>query len=107
MSRWSPGRSPRSLELPANWDRELRPAVRARAGGRCEAQLDTGERCPEQGTDADHIGDRHGHGLANLRWLCPWHHRWRTALQGAEATAKAKAKLRHPGITIGKRNTIE
>lgn len=96
---WSTqGPSKRSLELPPGWP-AIRRRVITRDHGRCTARMDSGAQCPEVGTDVDHIGDPHDHSLANLHLLCGWHHRAKTGRQGAEATARQHAKLRHPGIT--------
>lgn len=87
--------SRRRTQLPPNWPAITR-AVRARAGGQCEMKLDNGQRCPDPGTDTDHIDNPNDHSMTNLRWLCPWHHDHRTAQQGANAQAAQRAKLTHP-----------
>lgn len=86
--------------LPANWQ-QLRAAVRLRAGGRCEALDDYGQRCRERGTDCDHIIAGDDHSLAALQWLCRWHHARKSASEGAAAAHRVTQKRppeRHPGL---------
>lgn len=80
--------SNRRAELPADW-RERRERVRRRAGGRCEWVSPSGVRCKRDGTDADHAGDRMDHD--DLQWLCPIHHKRKTA---GEARSAKSAKRR-------------
>lgn len=90
--------------LPADWKRRV-AAVKARAGGRCQWIQADGSRCPDPGTDCDHIADPHDHALTNLQWLCAWHHQHKTAAQSAaarQANSQARAqaaRLAHPGLT--------
>ena len=84
----------RGRTLPRDWSRR-RALTRDRANGRCEWTDEHG-RCPEPGTDCDHVGDRDDHRLSNLRWLCRWHHNIHTAAQSAEARALVDAKRWHP-----------
>lgn len=79
-------------ELPANWESEIVPAVKDKAGGRCQWTLPSGRRCPRRGTDVDHIGPNHVHKLNNLRLLCSFHHDKRTSKQGLAARAARKAQ---------------
>lgn len=79
-------------ELPANWESEIVPAVKARDGGRCRWVLPTKGRCPRPGTEVDHIGPNHVHKLSNLRLLCAFHHGKRTSKQGLAARAERKAQ---------------
>lgn len=87
--------SNRREELPDSWHR-IKKAVRERAGGRCEHLFPRGGRCPETGTDCDHIGDRDVHELWNLQWLCGRHHDMKTQQESAEARRLIAAKGRHP-----------
>lgn len=108
--------SNRRTELPANWRAEIRPAVLARDGHRCtwlEGHDDGGfptylagsyppaDRCNERGSDVDHVGDRHDHGVHNARTLCGWHHARRSGSQGGTAQPRFTTKLpreTHPGL---------
>lgn len=76
--------SQRKTELPADWETVLRPLIIARDSGRCR-WIEGGRRCPERGTDVDHVGDKFDHSPANLRLLCGAHHRRRTSAQGHAA----------------------
>lgn len=80
--------------LPSDWTaRRRRTAMRA--GWRCVAPLEMGARCPEAGTDCDHIinarsaeGQAMGdavHGFRNLQWLCEEHHRVKTLAEARAA----------------------
>ena len=95
--------SDRRDRLPHNWA-ELRAAVKARAGGQCEhIKASTGRRCPNPGTDCDHIQRGDDHTVSNLRWLCRWHHSRKSSAEGAEAMRTQRAKLtrpqpKHPGM---------
>lgn len=95
--------SNRRNELPADWPK-IRAQVKKRAHGRCEEILyGSGRQCPRFGTDADHIADPEDHGLANLRWLCPYHHGSKSSWQGnQERRDKASRRFRppepHPGL---------
>ena len=88
--------SDRRDRLPVNWD-ELRSFVALRAGGRCEAVKSSGRRCPNAGTDCDHVQAGDDHALENLQWLCGWHHRAKTASEGHAAAAALRAKTKRPG----------
>lgn len=89
----------RRTELPADWYSTIRPAVIARDSGRCR-WIEGGQRCPERGTDVDHVGDPHDHSLTNLRLLCADHHRRRTSAQGhaAKRAWKNRNVERHPAL---------
>lgn len=66
---------PRIVASAEEW-RELRAALWARSGGRCEEIVD-GIRCMRSAQDAAHIKARSQGGddvLANLRALCRVHH---------------------------------
>ncbi len=90
--------------MPPDWKRRV-AAVKARAGGRCQQIMADGSRCPEPGTDCDHIHGRDNHDLANLQWLCRWHHARKTATESAAARQANTAATRqarraaHPGLT--------
>lgn len=91
--------SQRKTELPDDWSSTIRPAIIARDSGRCR-WIEGGRRCPDRGTDVDHIGDKHDHRLANLRLLCSFHHKKRTSIQGNTAR-KARAdrnREQHPAL---------
>lgn len=90
--------------LPPDWKRRV-AAVKARAHGRCQWVMADGRRCPDPGTDCDHINDPDDHALTNLQWLCGWHHDRKTAAQSAAAkqhaaaARNAAARAAHPGLT--------
>jgi 5-methylcytosine-specific restriction protein A len=76
--------SHRREQLPPGWETRIRPAIIARDSGRCR-WIENNRRCPEPGTDVDHVGDPHDHSLANLRLLCRTHHNRRSSRQGNDA----------------------
>ena len=87
--------SDRASRLPADWD-ERRAFVRARAGGRCEALLHDGTRCPAAGAECDHVEPGDDHRATNLQWLCSWHHKRKTQREAAAALAAERARTRPP-----------
>ena len=92
--------SNRRSRLPHNWS-QLRQQTEFRAGGQCEASLLDGTRCPDQGTDCDHIVAGDDHSLSNLQWLCRWHHRKKTAAEGNRRVYRVSEKHppeTHPGM---------
>lgn len=94
--------SDRASRLPPDWD-ERRAFVRARAGGRCEALLHDGTRCPAAGAECDHVTPGDDHRATNLQWLCSWHHKRKTRREAAAALAAERArnaprKRKHPGL---------
>jgi 5-methylcytosine-specific restriction protein A len=98
--RWSS--SDRRAELPDDWSSRVR-ATRRRARGQCEWRLPSKARCPRPGTDCDHKGKPDDHRLSNLQWLCPTHHKVKTAGEAAAARAALKPRPSsrpdpHPGI---------
>lgn len=96
------GDSDRRQRLPKNWASTIVPAVWKRAGGRCEWRLPrTGNRCPRNGKDVDHIKAGDDHRMSNLRLLCEFHHDKKTAQEGVWGRRKKKsgrAPERHPGM---------
>lgn len=89
--------SDRKARLPPEWHR-LRGHVRKRAGGRCEQILDDGSRCPEVGTDCDHVRAGDDHDPTNLAWLCSTHHAKKSSREGSQALRAATARLRRPAV---------
>lgn len=94
--------SDRASRLPPDWD-ERRAFVRARAGGRCEALLHDGTRCPAAGAECDHVEPGDDHRATNLQWLCSWHHKRKTQREAAAALAAERARnaprqRKHPGL---------
>jgi 5-methylcytosine-specific restriction endonuclease McrA len=83
---WRQGSSTRKQTLPKHW-----PAIRAQVlarDGRCMCPgcpRCQGSPCSSAPTDADHVGDRDDHSLANLRSLCRSCHRHRSSSQGGSA----------------------
>lgn len=98
--------STRKATLPANWGSLVRQ-IKVRAGGRCErVKTSSGRRCPNPGTDCDHIvrpADGGSEDLLNLQLLCFFHHREKTSKEGQQARAESQArtqrdKPKHPGL---------
>jgi 5-methylcytosine-specific restriction protein A len=92
---WSAGISPRSQELPPDWQTRRANAKR-RAAGRCERITPDGTRCNARGNQCDHIIPGNNHSLDNLEWLCQPHHAAKSAAEGHDAMRAQRAKLRHP-----------
>jgi hypothetical protein len=90
----------RTTPRPQGW-KTLRAAVLERDAHQC-TWIEDGQRCTNQGTDADHIGDPEDHSPTNLRTLCGYHHRKRTALQAVAARGPIPTRQRprpsHPGL---------
>lgn len=95
---WGP-KSGRTSALPRAW-KMIRANVLRRDNWQCQwVREDTGELCLAPATDVDHIDDPENHKHSNLRSLCGYHHRQRTAQQGGLANAsKAKKPKSHPGV---------
>lgn len=92
--------SNRRQRLPKNWP-HLREQTKTRANGQCETALPDGRRCPDQGTDCDHIVAGDNHELSNLQWLCKWHHKQKSAREGQKAARRVSErhpKEKHPGL---------
>lgn len=91
----------RTTPRPRGW-KSLRAATLDRDAHRCTWTYEDGEQCTEAGTDADHIGDPDDHRLENLRALCEYHHRKRTAMQAraarGETPTRARPRAAHPGL---------
>lgn len=83
--------SDRRERLPANWA-HLRALVRARAGGRCEAEVHV-VGCDLVGTDCDHRIPGDDHSPSNLLWLSAACHKAKTAKESAERN-RLRAKMR-------------
>ncbi len=103
--------SDRHDTLPRDWGYRAAFA-KNRALGQCEwpgytagrAERLPGERCLFAGSDADHIGDRHNHGLDNLQWLCGPHHQQKTINdRRTRRGSDRRPPERHPGLR-GKSN---
>lgn len=90
----------RTTPRPRGW-KTLRAQVLARDAHQC-TWIEDGERCTNEGTDADHIGDPDDHSPGNLRTLCRDHHRKRTAIQARAARGPLPSRQRpaapHPGL---------
>jgi len=87
---------------PPGW-KATRQYVIARAGGICQHE----DGCNYEGKDVDHIVNVANGGtdhVDNLRLLCTWHHKRKTAQEAAQARklvtrpTEARPKGRHPGI---------
>lgn len=94
--------SDRKDRLPDGWETVIRPAVLRRCGGRCEARLPSGARCPRPATDVDHKIAGDDHRLENLQGLCGHHHARKSSREGlaarrAVAGKKKRRQEGHPG----------
>jgi 5-methylcytosine-specific restriction protein A len=93
--------SDRASRLPGNWG-TIRLRVLRRDGWRCKATLSDGTRCPEPGTEVDHMQRGDDHSLANLQALCSWHHAKKSSAEGRAAQAPRPSRYRkaeaHPGL---------
>lgn len=93
--------STRRSRLPPNWDSDIRPAVKRRANGLCQA-AEHARDCDGTGTDADHIIPGDDHGMGNLQWLSRPCHDAKTARETAarntkRASMRVRPAERHPG----------
>ena len=95
--------SDRRARLPADWDARAGKFKRQRKkvdGGKCQARLPSGKRCPRLGTDVDHRSDPDNHD--DLQLLCEEHHKQKTQ-QEARAPGREVRRLKnrpaeqHPG----------
>lgn len=105
----------RTAPLPHDWP-ATRTRIKQRDGQHCTwiyTQPDGGhplmpgasthpDRCTWRAKDVDHIGDPADHSDANLRALCSWHHKRRTARQANAAKVSIPTQKRppekHPGL---------
>lgn len=90
--------SDRRERLPPDWPR-LRAQVLAEAGHRCENTKKDGRRCWDKATEVDHIVAGDDHSRSNLRAICTWCHRRKSALEGVEARKAADSILTRPPET--------
>lgn len=90
--------SHRREQLPANWARQIRPAILYRDNYQC-TRLQRGVRCPERATDVDHIRPGGPDTPENLTSLCTLHHRQKTAQEGNNARTRQRREAEpHPGV---------
>ncbi|MFE6541595.1 HNH endonuclease [Streptomyces rochei] len=90
--------SNRRETLPRNWARLRRRVIR-RDGGQCTAHHSDGTRCPEPGTDVDHVIPASLGGsddMDNLALLCSWHHRRKSSSEGGRASALTRVSVHRP-----------
>jgi 5-methylcytosine-specific restriction enzyme A len=103
MSGWA--NSDRRQRLPDNWPSIVR-RIKRRDGNQCREIMPNGVRCPEVGTDVDHVIPGDDHRDSNLRLLCEWHHQRKSSREGGQAAAKKRRKNAtkfrrdeaHPGL---------
>ncbi|MEU0587995.1 HNH endonuclease signature motif containing protein [Streptomyces sp. NPDC006132] len=96
VSGWAGSR--RRDSLPKNWARLRRQVIR-RDGGQCTARYSDGTRCPEPGTDVDHIVPVSLGGtddLEGLQLLCSWHHARKSSSEGGRAAALTRKSIHRP-----------
>lgn len=86
--------SDRRSRLPADWPAR-RDAVFARPGGRvCALQFE--DLCVGAATEVDHVVAGDDHAEDNLQPACQPCHRHKSALEGAAAAARRRARARLP-----------
>lgn len=106
MSGWHT--SDRRDRLPPDWERIRQQAGRHDAW-KCQWVIFDGgrrRRCLEPGNEVDHIRPGDDHSLRNLRVLCNFHHKRKSAKEGAAAAAKKRKEIsqrfrrteEHPGL---------
>lgn len=87
--------STRRQQLPPGWAK-LRQEILERDSWTCQWP-----GCGGRATDVDHIVRGPDHSSANLRALCAYHHRIKSAQEGAAARTPATSRHpieRHPGL---------
>jgi 5-methylcytosine-specific restriction protein A len=96
---WDSSRRPKD---PPGW-KQTRALVIQRAAGICQHE----DGCTHKGSDVDHIVNLAAggnHDLNNLRLLCSWHHKRKTAQEAAQARQalpilrETRPKPKHPGL---------
>lgn len=86
--------SDRCSRLPANWS-AIRDAVFAEPEGRvCALRFE--DLCVGTATEVDHIVAGDNHAESNLQPVCQPCHRRKSALEGAAAAARRRARARLP-----------
>jgi 5-methylcytosine-specific restriction protein A len=104
--------SNRRSRLPKNWP-ELVANTKRLAGGRCQAELPSGARCPRAGAECDHVEPGDDHSQANLQWLCKRHHQIKTIAEARTGYRKPRPPARkhpderHPGLRQGTLNQTD
>lgn len=98
---WTKHPTGRSKELPPNW-KQIRRQVINREHGQCQfLNPNTGNRCPERGTEVHHT-NRWDHNPDSLALLCHFHHARITAIQATQgriaARKRREATRKHPGL---------
>jgi 5-methylcytosine-specific restriction enzyme A len=98
----------RTSDLPADWDKFIRPAILQRDpfclwGSLRDDRAGIDYVCGERSQEVDHIGDPANHEPYNLRGLCSSHHATRTGRQGAAAMLALRPQRnrppdKHPGF---------
>lgn len=93
--------STRRQRLPSNWS-VLRKRVLTRDGYRCQWTTDLGV-CGSYATDVDHVINGDDHSENNLRSLCSYHHRIKSAKEGNGSARRVRVTIRrprgkHPGL---------
>lgn len=97
--------SDRRSRLPENWP-SLRKDTLKRDGYRCTHVHSNGKRCSGKATDVDHKVPGDDHSPENLQSLCSWHHRRKSATEGANASNAKRREIQnrlrrvetHPGL---------
>ena len=96
---WDSSKRPKD---PPGW-KQTRALVIQRAAGICQHE----DGCTYKGTDVDHIVNLAAggnHDLNNLRLLCTWHHKRKTAQEAAQARknnpplSEKRPTQSHPGL---------
>jgi 5-methylcytosine-specific restriction protein A len=87
--------SDRAARLPKGWTKTRARIIR-RDGGRCTWVYTDGSRCTWPGVEVDHIVPGDDHSDSNLRSLCTWHHRRKSATEGGTAAALTRVRTARP-----------
>lgn len=93
-------------QLDTSWWRAKRAEILDRDGHVCQWMTTVGLICGAPANEVDHIDNRAGGGLhddANLQALCTFHHRIKSAREGAYARNRARPREKrppepHPGV---------
>lgn len=89
--------STRRQRLPKDWPRIRRRIIRRDKV--CVWPTSDGSVCGAAGSDVDHIVPGDDHSDANLRYLCQWHHRRKSAQEGGSAAALTRVRTERPKPT--------
>lgn len=90
--------STRRARLPKDWPRK-RARVLRRDDHACTMAFSDGRVCGLPANQVDHIEPGDDHSMANLRALCEWCHRHKSAQEGGTAAALTRVRTHRPKPT--------